>query len=203
MTDVNKLVATYPLISDQVDTRELTIVLETLQKSLLLPGSVVEFGCYVGTTSLFISRLLRAESPEREFHVYDSFAGLPEKQRQDLSPVGMQFQAGELTASKKDFVRNYTRAGLSLPIIHKGWFDTLTSDSLPIHTAFAFLDGDYYASVRTSLALVWPRLVPGASVIIDDYANEALPGAAKAVNEWRTIHPCSLRVEHSMAILTI
>ena len=35
----------------------------------------------------------------------------------------------------------------------------------------------------------------------DDYANEALPGAAKAVDEWLHTHPAKLRVEHSLAII--
>ena len=140
------------------------------------------------------------ETP-RVLHVYDSFEGLPEKSSHDASPAGEQFQPGELSASKKRFVENYKKAGLALPRIHKGWFSELTEADIPEQIAFAFLDGDYYDSIMTPLKLIWPRLVPGAIVVVDDYVNEALPGAAKAVDEWLAAHPVKFRTEHSLAII--
>lgn len=200
---IDELLKKYPLISDQVDKREVALVLQALEQSLAVTsdGDVVEFGCYQGTTSLFISRLLNIQKSTREFHVYDSFEGLPEKRAEDQSRAGDQFVAGELLATKKQFILNYIKAGLALPRIHKGWFNALTNEDIPEKIAFAFLDGDYYESIATSLQLVWPRLVSGAIVVVDDYANEALPGAAKAVDEWLRSHPAHLRVEHSLAIL--
>jgi len=200
---IDELLKKYRLLSDQVDEREVAIVLRELSASLVATtsGDVVEFGCYAGTTSVFISRYMNMQKSTREFHVYDSFEGLPEKGTKDQSRAGDQFIAGELSVSKKQFIVNYKKAGLSLPRIHKSWFNELSDDDMPNEIAFAFLDGDYYESVMTSLKLVWPRLVPGAIVVIDDYANEALPGAAKAVDEWLTIHPTKLGVEHSLAII--
>lgn len=202
---IDELLRKYPLISDQVDRREVSIVLRSLEQALnaTAGGAVVEFGCYAGTTSLFISRLLGKRGEKRDFHVYDSFEGLPEKQHKDESRAGDQFVAGELCVTKKQFIINYKKAGLSLPYIHKGWFNELSDSDLPGAIAFAFLDGDYYESIMTSLQHVWPRLVPGAVIVVDDYANEALPGAAKAVDEWLQTHPAKLRVEHSLATLTL
>lgn len=200
MTDeITRLLKRHQLASDQVDEHEVRLVLQALVGALTLDGAVVEFGCYAGTTSLFISRILQ-QSP-REFHVYDSFEGLPEKLPADKSVMGEQFRAGELTASKKQFVENYKKANLPLPTIHKGWFEDLSQDDVPKKIAFAFLDGDYYSSIKTSLALITPRLVRGATIVVDDYMNQALPGAARAVDEWRAIHQSSLRVEHSLAII--
>lgn len=201
---IDELLRKYPLISDQVDRREVGIVLREFSKALSTTeqGAVVEFGCYAGTTSLFISRLLTIQKSTREFHVYDSFEGLPEKQGKDESRAGDQFKAGELAVSKKQFVLNYKKAGTQLPRIHKAWFNELTAANVPKKVAFAFLDGDYYESIMTPLGLIWPRLVPGARIVVDDYANEALPGAAKAVDEWLATHPAKLTVEHSLAILT-
>lgn len=197
------LLQRYPIISDQVDERELQVILNQLEAVLEndIPGDIVEFGCYIGTTSLFIRRLMDAYSSNRYFHVYDSFAGLPEKASADISPVGEQFKAGELTASKKEFIMNFKKAGLKLPIIHKGWFGDLSFQDVPTEICFAFLDGDYYDSINDSLGHIWPHLKPGAVVIVDDYANEALPGAQKAVDKWLEKHHARLEVMHSLAIL--
>lgn len=203
---VSKLLSTYPLISDQVDERELTVILTELSQQLEWhdkEASVVEFGCYIGTTSLFIRRLLDSYKAEASFHVYDSFEGLPEKTGQDSSPAGEQFQAGKLAASRKNFVLQFKKAGLDLPVIHKGWFNELAASDIPENITFAYLDGDYYESILDSLRLVWPGLVGGACIVVDDYANEALPGAARAVDEWLLTHPATLRTEASLAIIRV
>jgi O-methyltransferase len=200
-----KLLGRYPIISDQVSLEELTIILKSLEGQLQAKasGSIVEFGCYIGTTSLFIRRMLDIYSSTAEFHVYDSFEGLPEKSSADQSPAGEQFKAGELSVSKKEFLMQFKKAGLRPPIIHKGWFEDVTPEMVPDNISFAFLDGDYYDSVWQSLELVWPKLAKGAVVIVDDYANEALPGAARAVDKWLMTHPARLSVASSLAVITL
>ena len=204
--EIDSLLRKYPLISDQVDERELAVILSELSRQLEQSkkgGSVVELGCYIGTTSLFIRRLLNHQASDMPFHVYDSFAGLPPKTAQDSSPAGEQFKTGELAVSRKTFELQFKKAGLRLPVIHKAWFSDLTPQDIPENITFAYLDGDYYDSIRDSLRLVWPKLVPGACVVVDDYANEALPGAARAVSEWLHDHPAQLRVESSLAIIHV
>jgi O-methyltransferase len=180
-----EILARYPLASDQVNKDQLAVILTELEKVLAsdLDGAVVEFGCYIGTTSLFIRRLLDAVQDHREFHVYDSFEGLPPKTAHDESRAGDQFQAGELAVSKKQFLREFQKANIRPPFIHKGWFNQLTSADVPEHVAFAFLDGDFYESIHDSLKLVLPRMQKGSVIVIDDYAREALPGAARAAHE--------------------
>lgn len=190
------------LLSDQIDERELAIILRELEKVLSadVGGDVVEFGCYVGTTSVPLGR--RLMSTDKTLFVYDSFEGLPDKTHQDASPTGLQFVAGELAASKKQLINNFRRANVPLPTIVKAWFSDVTPTQVPDVISFAYLDGDYYHSVRDPLRLIWDRLAPGAIVVVDDYANEALPGAARAVDEWLRTHPAVLRIEHSLAIIT-
>lgn len=200
---ITSLIDRYGLISDQVDKHELRVILEQLTKALAYGGAVVEFGCYVGTTSLYIRRLLDQYNDSREFHVYDSFTGLPEKSSQDASPVGEQFRAGELAVSKKQFLHEFHKARLRPPVVHKGWFADLTPRDVPAQVAFAFLDGDYYDSIRQSLQLLEGRLIPGAIVVVDDYASEALPGAARAVDEWATRHGYTVRSSQTLAIVNL
>lgn len=191
------------LLSNQVDEREVSVVLRELERVLTagVPGDVTEFGCYVGTTSVYLAD--RLKDTDRTLWLYDSFEGLPPKTTEDQSPAGEQFVTGELLATKKQLISNLKQARVPMPRITKGWFSDLTSADVPEKVAFAFLDGDYYHSVKDPLKLLWPRLSPGAIVVVDDYANEALPGAAKAVNEWLQGHQATIKVEHSLAIIQL
>ena len=200
---VETLLQKHSLISDQVDRREISIVLKECACLENVEGDVVEFGCYAGTTSLFLQRLINIQKIPRVLHVYDSFEGLPAKRGEDASPSGEQFRPGELAVSKRQFIEHFKKAGLVMPRIHKGWFEELSYDDVPDRIAFAFLDGDYYSSIMTPLRLIEGRLASGATIVVDDYANEALPGAAKAVDEWLRTHPASMRVEHSLAIIKL
>ncbi len=189
------------LLSDQVDRTEITIILRELEKVLVaeIPGDVVEFGCYVGTTSVFLAKHLAHTN--KKLYLYDSFEGLPSKTTEDDSPAGLQFKEGELLASKKQLILHLKQAHVPMPHITKGWFSELTEVDMPKQIAFAFLDGDYFHSIRDPLRLIEKHLVEGAVIIVDDYANEALPGAARATNQWLKSHAGSIKVEHSLAII--
>jgi O-methyltransferase len=198
----------HPIISDQISREGLEAVLVQLEKVLdrKIPGAVVEFGCYIGTTSLFIRRVLdrAGQSDAREFHVYDSFEGLPEKGTQDSNAAGVDFEAGKLYVSKKEFLQQFRSSGLMPPTAHKGWFNQLGEEAVPTPVAFAFLDGDFYESIISSLRLVWPRMFEGGTIVIDDYKRETLPGVERAVSDFfkgKKIR--SLRTEQNKAIIEL
>lgn len=200
---VSQLLAHYPLISDQVNKDQVLVILNELQKVMQngTEGAVVEFGCYIGTTSLFIRRLLDAHQDERQFHVYDSFVGLPPKTAKDMSGAGEEFKAGELAVSKKQFMHEFHKANLKTPYTHKAWFNELTEADVPEKIAFAFLDGDFYESIRDSLRLVLPRMQQGGVIVVDDYAREALPGTAKAVHE--LLPHTSVKTAHNLGVIQL
>lgn len=184
---------------------ELDVLLRELRGviDLGVPGDVVELGCYRGDTSVRLARLLGRQAPDKKLYVYDSFEGLPAKSPLDESPAGMQFMAGELHATKREVIRRLRASGFTEVKVVKAWFSELSSADLPVQISFAFLDGDFYRSILDSLQLVWPLLAPGATVIVDDYRSEALPGAARAVDEWLAHHPVKFRVERSLAIIRL
>jgi O-methyltransferase len=196
----------YPVISDQVTRDGLEVVWRELEATILreVPGHVVEFGCYAGTTSLFIRRLLNAHThPAREFHVYDSFAGLPEKALQDHNAAGIDFEAGKLYVSKADFIKVFRSSNLALPIIHKGWFSDVPSSQVPEPIACAFLDGDFYESIMDSLRLVWPKMSSGGVILVDDYKRETLPGVERALHDFFHGKLPVIAVEHNIAIIRV
>lgn len=219
-------------MNNQVTPAETATFLELAEKCLAVPGDFVEFGCYRGDTSVLFGKLLQkssdgrknavAQSPisqhlaPKHLWLYDSFAGLPEKTGEDSSGAGANFQAGELFVTKREVVDKLKKRGLkivnspssfsnsseSMIIIKKAWFDDLTGADLPPEIAFAFLDGDLYSSIKTSLHLVTPLLAPQGIMAVHDYNNPELPGASRAVDEWLRAHSdFSLNVRHSLAIL--
>jgi O-methyltransferase len=199
---VDSLLVKYPLVSDQVERDELRVILVELEKVIdnQVGGDVVEFGCYTGTTSLFLQRLLREKQSDKQLWVYDSFDGLPEKTKEDDSPLGVDFKRGELRSTKAEFVHNFRKAQLPLPRITKKWFHEVEDKELPDTVCFAFLDGDYYKSIRASLSLVLPRIQQGCLILVDDFDNPALPGAARAC---RDANVQIARVVHSLGICTL
>lgn len=191
----------------QVSDNETTVILDFLRKTLAakVPGNVTEFGCYRGDTSLLMERVLEREFPESESRlwIYDSFEGLPDKTHEDASSAGEEFKAGELFVTKREVVERFKKAGLRVPRIRKGFFEELdageisangevlrSSNDIPDKICFAFLDGDLYQSIRTSLKLVTPRMARDETgkisgvIIVHDYNNPQLPGVSKAVDEW-------------------
>lgn len=197
------LLAKYPIISDQIARPALGVVLRELEQVLAAgtTGEVVEFGCYIGTTALFMRRLLNAAAADKLLFAYDSFEGLPPKTAQDNSGAGEQFKGGELTVSKKQFLQEFTRAHLKAPITHKGWFKDLRPEQVPAKISFAFLDGDFYESIIDSLRLVWQRLEAGGVITIDDYQKSALPGVERAVRDFFQDKSIRLHHEHNIAII--
>jgi len=203
-SESKNLIRDYPIISDQMTKKRLTIILRCLALTLEqnIAGDIVEFGCYKGTTSLFINRVMNlSNASTKELHVYDSFDGLPAKTIKDASVAGSDFKAGELKTSKRDLVRNFKKAGLKPPHIHKGWFDELKDKELPSTIAFAFLDGDFYRSIVDSLGLVWPRLANGGMVVIDDYQKSNLPGVTRAIEDFFTNKSVKIQHQQNLAII--
>ena len=189
------------LLSDQVDEREIKVILRELEKTRAFFGDVVEFGCYVGTTSVFLAKTLEKWGSSKTLWLYDSFEGLPEKSSKDINSLGEVFKKGELCASKKQLISNLRKSNIKkMPKITKGWFNILSKTQIPEKISFAFLDGDYYDSILDPLNLIWNNLESGAIIVVDDYGNQALPGASKAVNEWCKKHNISKEVEATLAI---
>ncbi|MBQ9029165.1 class I SAM-dependent methyltransferase [Candidatus Saccharibacteria bacterium] len=179
----------------QVSDKETEFIIAQAKKTLTLPGDFVELGCYRGDTSILLQKLLNHSS--KRLFLYDSFAGLPEKSKEDASVAGDGFKKGELGVTKKEVVLRFKKAGLRVPIIKKAFFEELDAGQLlpngtldaahpgdlPAQISFAFLDGDLYGSIKTSLGLVLPRMVKGGILLVHDYNNPSLPGVAKAVDE--------------------
>merc|ERR1719221_2333516 len=137
-----------------------------------VPGAILELGCKGGEeTSVNIRRLIDHFAPNRSYHVYDSFEGLPE--RLDLDGHkgrGDDDNKGGMRVGIPKFKDNFKHANLTLPDgIHKGFFANISDSEYPSPVAFAFFDGDMYTSITDSFQKVYHKLSPGAVVIVHDY----------------------------------
>ena len=205
----------------QVTARETEILLQELKKTLNnnVPGDVVEFGCYKADTSVLYQKLLEsmghggafqsenqaAQASQKMLWLYDSFEGLPAKTREDNSAAGDAFQAGELLVTKREVIEKFKKMGLKLPKIKKAFFDDLDIIyDIPEKISYAFLDGDLYQSIKTSLHLVTEKMSQGGVIIVHDYNNPELPGSSRAVDEWLKAHQAkvaSFRIAETLAII--
>lgn len=185
--------------NDQVSGLETKRIIDIARGCLCKEGDFVEFGCYKGDTSLVLAELLVGTG--KKLWIYDSFEGLPEKSGQDESEIGKNFRAGELKATKRDVKLRFLKAGLPVPVIKKGWFCDLKNEDLPTKIVFAFLDGDFYDSIRESLDWVTPRMIEGGVILIHDYNNPALPGVARALNEWMSVKNIRFERYQSLGIV--
>ena len=188
---------------EQVSSQETTEILRLAEQSISASGDFVELGCYKGETSLLLAKLLKSHNSDKKLWLYDSFAGLPEKTKEDYSAAGTQFKAGELLVSKREVIEKFKRSGLKIPIIKKAFFKDLDPENdFPELISFAFLDGDLYDSIKTSLRLVSPKLSKQGIIIVHDYNNPELPGSSKAVDEFLYAHPnFHLTQKNTLAIL--
>lgn len=185
--------------NDQVSLEETNKILELAKSRLASSGDYVELGCYKGDTSLMLAEILKGS--DHILYIYDSFEGLPEKSKNDESTLGENFRGGELYVTKREVKERFLRAGLSVPVIKKAWFNELTNADLPERIGFAFLDGDFYESIRDSLRLVEDKMENDGIIIVHDYTNPALPGVKKAVDEWLFNKQLKTRTFKSMIII--
>lgn len=177
-----------------VETRMNIFHLASQTAAYKVAGDVVEVGCNSGESSIVIQKVLHECAPEKQFHVFDSFEGLPELQGQDLKD-GI-YDKGSMTARLDEFKKNFSDVGLDLPHLHKGWFEDTIPSCLPDRISFAVVDCDLYTSTKHVLPHVYERLVPGAICLFGVYYDEKVfprlyttgafksPGVKRACDEF-------------------
>ena len=180
-------------------------LLATFCETSKIKGDFVETGCWRGGSGAMLAAAnLQNSNLPRELHLFDSFEGLPfpdPKRDTKIDPhwfenhiiPDMTGREGELTSSKGltgasvEDVQTIVNETIGYPKehthIHKGWFqDTLPEyESLNRPIALLRLDGDLYDSTQVVLEALFPLVVSGGFVIIDDWC---LPGAKTAVFDY-------------------
>jgi O-methyltransferase len=155
-------------------------------------GDVIEAGAWRGGASIYMRAVLKAWNvSDRRVYVADSFEGLPAPSVEEYPADASAFPFHDvpmLAVSLDDVRANFARFGLAddLVVFVKGWF----KDTLPTLSdqrwAVIRLDGDLYESTTQALQALYPNLVPGGWIIIDDYHD--IDVCRQAVDDFRTAH---------------
>jgi len=179
-----------PIISGMICKFDVFGILYNLKQVIdnNVEGDIVELGCNVGTTSIFIKKFLDDYAPDRNYYVYDSWKGLPERHLKDGNNT-TTFVKGSCQTNKETFVKVFENFKLNLPIINDGFFADIPDEKYPQKICFAFFDGDLYTSIIDSFNKTFHKISKGGIIIIDDVGGiplekHELPGAEIAIKDF-------------------
>lgn len=137
------------------------------KQALHLNGDFVECGVNTGLLSMTVCRYLDFEKLDRTFWLYDTYAGIPTEMLN-----GAERRAAE--ATNASFYKDcYDIARRNFAPFHNARLvrGTLpgTIGEAPARIAYLSIDLNNETFERQTMEVLWPRLVPGAVIVIDDY----------------------------------
>jgi O-methyltransferase len=181
-------------------------------------GAFVECGVWKGGSMMAASMMLDAMQELRDIYLFDTFSGMPRGVSLDVDLEGnteewyreksdqyVHFGKGNAwnNVSLEDVKRNVAHCSRGSQRFHfvEGKVEDTVPSRAPESIALLRLDTDFYESTRHELIHLYPRLVEGGVLIIDDYGH--FLGARKAVDEYfseKGLHPFLHRIDYSGVI---
>ena len=156
-----------------------------------LPGAVVECGVFKGASLVRFAafRELLGSPFARKIIAFDTFDAFPETLYAPDVPVREQFvqEAGEQSISTMQLEAVLTHHGTfrHLELVEGDIVQTVP-DYVEAHPelriALLNLDTDVYEPAEVVLEHLYPLVVPGGVVVLDDYGT--FPGETRAVDEY-------------------
>lgn len=162
-----------------------------------LVGDIVECGVWRGGNLILAGLLRERLNLTAEIWGYDTFEGMSaptvrDRKHKDIKLAQERFdelQRGDHNewcyATIGEVRDNFAREAGPVPLrLVKGKVEETLRDAanLPERISVLRLDTDWYESTKAELAILYPRLVDGGVLIIDDYGEWA--GAKQAVDEY-------------------
>ena len=140
--------------------------------------------------------LLNLQQADRELFLYDTFEGMPRPGELDVSFRGQRAWRKFERRRRGEDASTWCRAGVEevRRVLEGTGYDSAklrliqgkVEETIPRHApdsiALLRLDTDWYESTRHELRHLYPRLVPGGVLIVDDYGH--WQGARKATDEY-------------------
>ena len=162
-----------------------------------VPGDIVECGVWKGGSMMAVAlTLLKEKISNKDLYLFDTYEGMSKPTDLDISVEGEkannQFEENKKSEDSSDWCfasldevkQNVMNTNYNLEKIHfiKGKVENTLPENAPKKIALLRLDTDWYESTKHELIHLFPRLVSGGVLILDDYGYWA--GAKKAVDEY-------------------
>ena len=163
------------------------------------PGSIIEVGVYRGASLFTWSKLLETFCPAdrtRLVYGFDHFMGLVNHSSEDKGKAGRSAPGKERWKAPVEHVRELVDlhnddgmiAGVErVRLIEGDVLETLprfVTDNPGLRVSLLHLDADLHDPTRAALDFVYPLLVPGGIVCIDEYGMVPWEGEASAVDRF-------------------
>jgi O-methyltransferase len=153
-----------------------------------ISGSVVECGVFLGGAVMMVARaFLKLGITDRKIYLYDTFSGfLGTPSDEDLNlhgdRIGHQNIQNFIVLTEEN-LRKVEYPHDNYIFIEGGVEETLTQGNLiPDSIALLRLDTDTYSTTVIELEKLYPKLVLGGVLVLDDYGYSL--GVKKAVDEY-------------------
>jgi O-methyltransferase len=164
-----------------------------------IPGDFVECGVWKGGSSMLIARsLLDFNDTSRSLYLYDTYTGMTEPGLEDViawngrsvsekweeDRKGAKDNFSSWAVGKDEVASNMNTTGYPQELITyvAGDVCETLNDKVPECLALLRLDTDWYRSTVKELEVLYPKLISGGVLIVDDYGH--FKGARKAVDEY-------------------
>jgi O-methyltransferase len=173
-----------------------------------LPGAIVECGVWRGGMMMAAAHaLLRSNDRSRELYLFDTFEGMAEPTEKDTDIRGKKaitrYRESERTAtggvdwcyaSLPEVQRNVESTDYPKDKLHfvKGRVEETLPAQAPNAIAILRLDTDWYSSSKHELDHLFPRLVQGGVLILDDYGF--WKGCREATDEYFAAHKVQMHL---------
>ncbi len=144
------------------------IMLWAADRVKYLEGDYVECGVFKGSGALALVNYIDLLKLRKKFYLLDTFQGLPEKyvpeEEQDkLALNKIQYDEDIYESVKERFNR------FSNVVLVRGAIPDTLPQLTTQQVCFLHLDMNYAAAEIAAAEYCWDKLVPGASVVLDDY----------------------------------
>jgi O-methyltransferase len=161
-------------------------------------GCIIECGVWRGGMSAGLADTL----PGRTHFLFDSFEGLPPAKVDVDGADAIAYQRDKNHPAYHDNCRAERsfaekamgRSAAGKFTLMQGWFnETLPEFAPPEPIAVLRLDGDWYESTMDCLNALYPHVVKGGLILIDDYYT--WDGCARAIHDYLSTHKLTDRIE--------
>lgn len=162
-----------------------------------IKGSIVECGVWRGGMS---AGMVSVFGKNREYYLFDSFEGLPAAKEVDGASA-IDWQNNKTSNSyfdnckaEESFAETCMKnSGAKNVHLVKGWFsETLPTAKINESIAILRLDGDWYESTMDCMTNLYPQVIKGGLIILDDY--NVWDGCARATHDYLSQNNLDVRI---------